>query len=155
MVICQPQLNRASALSMHKDKKKHGLSWLITFGDFDGGRFWLEGPLGSQNPHRSAHMIGKKFEGDLPQFEEQMVPVQPCEVPCGRRSDAWGSKFHYVVVAEVLDKDSAELWDKDSTEVLGRDSAEFFERTCKTGVLPAKACNLNATSGPDRPKRSR
>ena len=56
------QLNRASALPVHKDKNNHGLSWLIALGDFDGGRLWLENPLGSQPPPKcSAPMLGKRI----------------------------------------------------------------------------------------------
>ena len=53
--------------------------------------------------------LGKEFEGELPRCEEQVVPVQPFKISCGRGSDARSSNFHCVVLTEVLDKNSATL----------------------------------------------
>ena len=60
-VISRLNSNRASALPVHKDKNNHGLSWLIALGDFDGGRLWLEDPLGSQLPAEMHPCSGKKI----------------------------------------------------------------------------------------------
>ena len=41
------QLNAATSLLVHKDKNNLSRSWLIAFGDFTGGRLWVESPLAS------------------------------------------------------------------------------------------------------------
>ena len=45
------QLNDAiSYLPIRKDKRNLSMTWLIAFGDFTGGRLWLESPIGTEPP---------------------------------------------------------------------------------------------------------
>ena len=36
--------------AIHKDKNNLSMTWLIAFGDFAGGKFWLESPIGTEPP---------------------------------------------------------------------------------------------------------
>ena len=40
------QLNVASSLPLHKDKNNFSRSWLLGLGSYEGGRLWMESPLG-------------------------------------------------------------------------------------------------------------
>ena len=71
------QLNRASALPVHKDKNNHGLSWLIAFGDFDGGRLWLEDPLGSQPPPPCTQAWQKNLRGSYHDVKNRWLQFNP------------------------------------------------------------------------------
>ena len=71
------QLNRASALPVHKDKNNHGLSWLIALGDFDGGRLWIEDPLGSQPPPKCTHAWEKNLRGSYHDVKNKWFQFNP------------------------------------------------------------------------------
>ena len=105
------QLNRASALPVHKDKTNHGMSWLIALGDFDGGRLWLDDRLGSQPPPKCTHAWEKKLRGSYYDVKDIWFQFQPYQVPCGGRSDAWSPNLHCIVFTQVLDEDSAKLFE--------------------------------------------
>ena len=44
------QLNAASSLPLHKDKNNFSRSWLLGLGDYEGGRLWVESPVGTDPP---------------------------------------------------------------------------------------------------------
>ena len=58
------QLNAANSLPVHKDKNNAGRSWLIGFGAYDGGRLWLESPVGTELPPEPAADWQKKLRGE-------------------------------------------------------------------------------------------
>ena len=44
------QVNASTSLPVHKDKNNRNFTWLIAFGDFTGGRLWIESPIGTHVP---------------------------------------------------------------------------------------------------------
>ena len=44
------QLNASSSLPLHKDKNNFARSWVIGLGSYEGGRLWIEDPLGNEPP---------------------------------------------------------------------------------------------------------
>ena len=44
------QLNASRHLPVHKDKSNRGRTWLFAIGDYEGGRLWVESPVGSHAP---------------------------------------------------------------------------------------------------------
>ena len=63
------QLNAATSLPVHKDKNNEGFTWLIAFGDFSGGRLWIESPVGTHPPPNPRNAVEQKLSGEyLPGF---------------------------------------------------------------------------------------
>ena len=58
------QLNAAASLPVHKDKHNHSRTWLIAFGDFTGGRLWIESPIGTHPPPNPRNVVERKLRGD-------------------------------------------------------------------------------------------
>ena len=52
------------SLHVHKDKNNHNFAWLIAFGDFTGGRLWIESPLGTHPPPNPRNAVERKRRGD-------------------------------------------------------------------------------------------
>ena len=71
------QLNAARSLPVHKDKNNHSMSWLIAFGDFSGGRLWIESPLGSHPPPNPTCDWQKKLRGDYIDVRNRWVSFDP------------------------------------------------------------------------------
>ena len=71
------RLSRTSALPVPKDENNHGLSWLIVLGDFDGGRLWLEDPLGSQPPPKCTHAWEKNLRGNYDDVKDKWFQFNP------------------------------------------------------------------------------
>ena len=61
------QLNVATSLPIHKDKNNVGRSWLIALGNFEGGRLWVESPVGLEPPPFPAAAWQKKLRGGVEQ----------------------------------------------------------------------------------------
>ena len=58
------QLNDATSLPIHKDKNNLSMTWLVAFGDFTGGRLWLESPIGTEPPPAPQTAWEKIFEAN-------------------------------------------------------------------------------------------
>ena len=71
------QLNAANSLPVHKDKNNAGRSWLIAFGDFDGGRLWLELPIGTEPPPEPAADWHRKLQGEYHCVKNKWVCFDP------------------------------------------------------------------------------
>ena len=59
------QLSRVKSVPVHKDSNNHSHSWLTALGNFEGGRFWLEGPLGVYPPPVITEKLTALSEGEL------------------------------------------------------------------------------------------
>ena len=44
------QLNASLSLPLHKDKNNFSRSWVIGLGSYEGGRLWIESPVGTDPP---------------------------------------------------------------------------------------------------------
>ena len=71
------QLNAANSLPVHKDKNNDGRSWLIAFGDFTGGRLWLESPIGIEPPPEPAAAWQTKLRGEYHCVQNKWVCFDP------------------------------------------------------------------------------
>ena len=71
------QLNAATSLPVHKDKNNHSRSWLIAFGDFTGGRLWVESPLGTDPPPNPICAWQKKLRGEFVDVKNRWVAFDP------------------------------------------------------------------------------
>ena len=65
------------SLPVHKDKNNLSRSWLIAFGDFTGGRLWVESPLGSHPPPNPNCDWQKKLRGDFYDVQNKWVCFDP------------------------------------------------------------------------------
>ena len=58
------QVNASTSLPVHKDKNNHSFTWLIAFGNFSGGRLWIESPIGTHPPPNPRNAVERKLRGD-------------------------------------------------------------------------------------------
>ena len=79
------QLNAASSLPIHKDKNNDGRSWLIAFGDYEGGRLWLESPVGTEPPPEAAADWQKKLRGEYHSVKNRWLCFDPSLYHCVER----------------------------------------------------------------------
>ena len=79
------QLNAASSLPIHKDKNNDGRSWLIAFGEFEGGRLWLESPVGTEPPPEAAADWQKKLRGEYHSVKNRWLCFDPSLYHCVER----------------------------------------------------------------------
>ena len=63
------QLNTATSLPIHKDKNNAGRSWLIALGNFEGGRLWVESPVGLEPPPSPVADWQRKLRGEYHSVE--------------------------------------------------------------------------------------
>ena len=59
------QLNATRHLPVHKDKNNRGRTWLMAFGNYEGGRLWVESPVGSHAPPTAKRDWQKALRGDF------------------------------------------------------------------------------------------
>ena len=75
------ELDATRHLPAHKDKNNHGRTWLIAFGNYEGGRLWVESQVGSHAPLTAKCDWQKALRGGLnPDFysvREQWVSFDP------------------------------------------------------------------------------
>ena len=71
------QLSEANSLPAHKDKNNLSMTWLIAFGDFTGGRLWLESPLGSHPPLAPQTAWEKNLRGEFHDVKNTWVRFDP------------------------------------------------------------------------------
>ena len=71
------QLNAATSLPIHKDKNNHARSWLIAFGDFTGGRLWVESPVGTDPPPNPICAWQKKLRGEYLDVKNRWIAFDP------------------------------------------------------------------------------
>ena len=71
------QLNAASSLPLHKDKKNFSRSWLLGLGSYEGGRLWIEGPLGSEPPPCALNSWHKSLLGDFIDIKDKWIQFDP------------------------------------------------------------------------------
>ena len=69
--IYSAQLNAARHLPVHKDKSNHGRTWLIAFGNYEGGRVWVESPIGSHAPPTEKRDWQRALRGDYYSVHER------------------------------------------------------------------------------------
>ena len=63
-----------------KDKSNHGRTWLIAFGEYEGGCLWVESPIGSHAPLTAKCEWQKALRGDyysIHSVHEQWVSLDP------------------------------------------------------------------------------
>ena len=58
------QVNTSTSLPVHKDKNKHSFTSLIAFGNFTGGRLWIESPIGTHPPPNPRNAAERKLRGE-------------------------------------------------------------------------------------------
>ena len=71
------QLNDAVSLPVHKDKNNLSMTWLIAFGDFTSGRFWLESPIGTEPPPAPQTAWEKNLQGEYHSVLNTWVRFDP------------------------------------------------------------------------------
>ena len=71
------QMNRAKSLPIHQDKNNHSHTWLIAFGDFDGGRLWIEDPLGDSPPPHADKPWQSKLRGSFHNVKNAWLKFDP------------------------------------------------------------------------------
>ena len=71
------QLNAARQLPVCKDKNNHRRIWLISSGSCEGGRLWVESPVGSHAPPTAKCDWRKALRGDFYSVREQWVSFDP------------------------------------------------------------------------------
>ena len=71
------QLNDAISLPVHKDKNNLSMTWLIAFGDFTGGRLWLESPIGTEPPPAPQTAWEKNLRGEYHSVLNTWVRFDP------------------------------------------------------------------------------
>ena len=76
------QVNAATSLPIHKDKNNDGKSWLIAFGDFTGGRLWLESPIGTEPPPLPTCDWQRKLRGEYINVRNTWVQFDPSLYHC-------------------------------------------------------------------------
>ena len=68
------QVNASTSLPVHKDKNNHSFTWLIAFGDFTGGRLWIESPVGTHPPPSPRNAVERKLRGEYHNTLEEVTP---------------------------------------------------------------------------------
>ena len=76
------QLNAATSLPIHKDKNNVGRSWLIALGNFEGGRLWVESPVGLEPPPSPAADWQKHLRGEYHNVQNTWVSFDPSLYHC-------------------------------------------------------------------------
>ena len=69
------QLNAASSLPLHKDKNNFSKSWLLGPGSYEGGRLWIESPLGTEPPPCAASNWQKSLRAEYIDVKDRWVQV--------------------------------------------------------------------------------
>ena len=85
------QVNCAKSLPIHQDKNNHGDTWVTAMGNYEGGRLWVESPVGLYPPPHATEPWHHNLRGDYHDLHNTWVKFSPrCyhaveEVTSGRR----------------------------------------------------------------------
>ena len=71
------QLNAASSLPLHKDKTNFSRSWLLVLGDYDGGRLWVESPIGTNPTPCAVNSWQKALRGEFIDVKNKWTQFDP------------------------------------------------------------------------------
>ena len=74
------QVNSAKSLPLHKDKNNHSRTWLIAFGEYTGGRLWIELPVGVESvdpPPDPKSAWQRKLRGDYYDIRNRWLAFDP------------------------------------------------------------------------------
>ena len=71
------QLNAASSLPLHKDKNNFSRSWLLGLGDYEGGRLWVESPVGTDPPPCAVNSWQKALRGEFIDVRDKWTQFDP------------------------------------------------------------------------------
>ena len=71
------QVNASTSLPVHKDKNNHSFTWLIAFGNFSGGRLWIESPIGTHPPPNPRNAVERKLRGDYHDTHNTWICFDP------------------------------------------------------------------------------
>ena len=71
------QVNASTSLPVHKDKNNHSFTWLIAFGNFSGGRLWIESPIGTHPPPNPRNAVERKLRGDYHDTHNTWIRFDP------------------------------------------------------------------------------
>ena len=71
------QLSSAMSVPIHKDKNNHSMTWLIAFGNFTGGRLWIESPLGTHPQPLPRYPVEKKLRGEYLNTKDTWICFDP------------------------------------------------------------------------------
>ena len=62
---------------VNKDKNNHNFTWLIAFGNFTGGRLWIESPIGTHPPPNPRNAVEQKLRGDYHNTHNTWICFDP------------------------------------------------------------------------------
>ena len=130
------QLNAATSLPVRKDKNNLSRSWLIAFGDFTGGRLWVESPLGSHPPPNPNCDWQKKLCGDFYDVKNKWVCFDP-------------SLYHAIDEVRSGTRRSLALF---TPKIWKRLTPQNLDELCELGFSPpmsAQDAEASATAVPD------
>ena len=71
------QANSARSFPLHKDKNNHSRTWPIAFGEYTGGRLWIESAVGVDPPPDPKSAWQKKLRGDYYDVRNKWLAFDP------------------------------------------------------------------------------
>ena len=75
--LLSAQLNSATSLHLHKDKNEGSRTWLIAFGNYTGGRLWIESPVGVKPPPDPKSAWQRKLRGEFHDVKNKRLAFDP------------------------------------------------------------------------------
>ena len=71
------QVNCATSLPIHQDKNNHSDTWVTAMGDYQGGRLWVESPIGAYPPPNPTEPWHHNLRGDYFDIHNAWVKFSP------------------------------------------------------------------------------
>ena len=62
---------------LHKDKNNFSRSWLLGLGDYEGGRLWVESPVGTDPPPCAVNSWQKALRGEFIDVKDKWTQFDP------------------------------------------------------------------------------
>jgi hypothetical protein len=104
------QLNKHSGMQIHKDTNNEGLSFIIAFGEYQGGRLWVQDCDGTEAPPNALTDAEKALRGAYHDIREQFYVLDGTQYHAAEESQ--GTRYSLVFFTpRHLHKLNERIWD--------------------------------------------